>query len=108
MQVRQVLDYSAELTDATKLVAEYWADGPDSTFPPGHWFRIGAETAKAENLDEWETAKVLLLVGAALNDAGSACWETKRQYDSVRPLQMIQCGFAGERVEAWSGPYKVG
>ena len=29
----------------TKLIAEHWADGPDSTFPPGHWFRIGMEAA---------------------------------------------------------------
>ncbi|GMH35360.1 hypothetical protein BSKO_03228 [Bryopsis sp. KO-2023] len=105
-QAREVIEYSANLTDATKLVAEYWADGPDSTFPPGHWYRIAAESAKTQKLSVWETSKLLLLVGSALNDAGVTCWECKRQYDFVRPLQMIQCGFKGEEVEAWIGPYK--
>ena len=45
MQAQQVIEFSAALTDVTKLVAEHWADGPDSTFPPGHWFRIGMEAA---------------------------------------------------------------
>lgn len=104
-QAEEVLEYSAQLTDATKLVAEYWADGPDTTFPPGHWYRIAAEAAKTEDLDVFETSKVLLLVGSALNDAGSACWECKRKYDSIRPLQMIQCGLGDKEVEAWHAPY---
>jgi hypothetical protein len=33
----QVLALSAGLDDVNKTIAEVWADGPDSTFPPGHW-----------------------------------------------------------------------
>jgi hypothetical protein len=33
----QVLSLSATLDDVNKTIAEAWADGPDSTFPPGRW-----------------------------------------------------------------------
>ena len=36
-QARDLLDLSAHLTDEQKMIAEYWADGPRSELPPGHW-----------------------------------------------------------------------
>eukprot|EP00803_Ostreobium_quekettii_P003985 evm.model.scf_129.9 EVM.evm.TU.scf_129.9 scf_129:95247-100481(+) len=104
-QAREVIRYSAALNDVNKLKAEHWADGPDSTFPPGHWYRVAIEAAETQNLDIVETVKVLFLVGMALNDAGVGSWSAKVYYDSIRPLQMIQCGFAGKEVEAWTKPY---
>jgi hypothetical protein len=31
---------TSNLTDRQKVTAEYWADGPRSEFPPGHWALI--------------------------------------------------------------------
>ena len=31
--------------DYTRVLAEFWADGPDSETPPGHWFVIANEVA---------------------------------------------------------------
>ena len=36
-QVEQLLGVYANLTDTQKAIAEYWADGPGSVLPPGHW-----------------------------------------------------------------------
>ena len=36
-QAQALLDLSAGLTDEQKMIAEYWADGPRSELPPGHW-----------------------------------------------------------------------
>ena len=36
-QAQQILNYSANLTDPQKMIAEYLADGPSSELPPGHW-----------------------------------------------------------------------
>jgi len=83
---------SSELDDVEKVIAEYWADGPDSTMPPGHFWKIAAEAARSENLSPAETARLLMMVGNAVYDAGIASWRTKVSYDFVRPLQMIQCG----------------
>ena len=35
--IDELVRMSAELDDRTKVVAEYWADGPQSELPPGHW-----------------------------------------------------------------------
>ena len=37
LQAKQILQYAANLTDKQKVIAEYWADGPASELPPGHW-----------------------------------------------------------------------
>ncbi|CAD7701074.1 unnamed protein product [Ostreobium quekettii] len=104
-QAREVLEFSADLNDSNKVVAEHWADGPDTTLPPGHLFYIAVGAAEKQGLDVFASAQLLFLVGAALNDAGVAAWASKLRFDYTRPLQMIQCGFAGEAVEAWVGPY---
>src|SRR5205823_13616236 len=36
-QAGALLGLSAALTDEQKMIAEYWADGPHSELPPGHW-----------------------------------------------------------------------
>lgn len=105
-QWEEVLEYSATLDDAYKIIAEYWADGPDTTFPPGHAFKIAADAAISENLSVEETARLLYIVGNAVYDAGIASWSTKTTFDFIRPLQMIQCGARGQERIAWRGPYQ--
>src|SRR3989449_300832 len=41
VQAEQILHYSARLSDREKVIAEYWADGPNSELPPGHWMLFG-------------------------------------------------------------------
>ncbi len=36
-QALEILELSAHLTDKQKVISEYWADGPNSELPPGHW-----------------------------------------------------------------------
>src|SRR5947208_6509659 len=36
-QAQALVEISAGLTDKQKMIAEYWADGPHSELPPGHW-----------------------------------------------------------------------
>eukprot|EP00210_Caulerpa_lentillifera_P002673 g2553.t1 len=103
----EVLAISARLGDREKIIAEYWADGPSTTQPAGHLWQIAADAALYERLSPAETARLLFIVGNALNDAGIASWRTKVTYDFVRPLQMIQCGeYSGRFGRAWLGPYR--
>lgn len=89
------------------MIAEYWADGPDSTMPAGHLWRIAADAARGEGLSPADTARLLFIVGNAVYDAGIASWRTKTSFDYVRPLQMIQCGaYRGQLRRAWLGPYQ--
>jgi hypothetical protein len=68
-------------------IANYWADGPGSYTPPGHWHRYACEAGVEAKYSEVRMARMLAYVGTALMDAGVACWETKYFYYSPRPQQ---------------------
>ncbi len=88
--------------DFARVLAEYWADGPKSETPPGHWnaianqvadapgfqFRIGGTGADVDRL-EWDV-KLYFALNGAVHDAAIAAWGLKRWYDSPRPISMIR------------------
>ena len=88
--------------DYQRALAEYWADGPHSETPPGHWnvianavsdalgfeHRIGGEGDPVDRL-EWDT-KLYFVLNGALHDAAAAAWGLKGWYDSPRPISMIR------------------
>lgn len=88
--------------DFGRVLAEYWADGPKSETPPGHWnvlantvgdtlgedLRIGGEGPQVDRL-EWDV-KTYLALNGAVHDAAIAAWGLKGHYDSVRPISMIR------------------
>ncbi len=89
--------------DYTRVLAEFWADGPDSETPPGHWFTILNEAVsdhpsfikrfagKGPIMDdlEWEV-KTYLALGGAMHDCAIAAWGLKGYYDYVRPVSAIR------------------
>jgi hypothetical protein len=94
--------------DFARVLAEFWADGPNSETPPGHWNvlanavadntntvkRIGGVGPVVDDL-EWDV-KVYFPLNAAVHDAACAAWSLKRFYDGGRPIEyiryMAQCG----------------
>jgi len=105
-QVQEVLDYSAGLTNEQKVIAEYWADGPRTESPPGHWNQIAQDIALREGHGIDEDAKLFFAVNAAIFDAGIATWEAKYTYDYIRPQSAIRDLFFDETIDAWGGPNK--
>ena len=103
-QFTEVLHLSAGLTAEQKVIAEYWADGPRTESPPGHWNQIAQDIALREGHGIDEDAKMFFALNAALFDAGIATWEAKFHYDLVRPQTAIRYLFQGQEVEAWAGP----
>ena len=99
-----VIDRSATLTEFEKLNTEYWADGPGSVNPPGHWMVFADFVANRDNNTLDTDVKLFFLVANAVFDAGIACWDTKRAYDSIRPLTAIHQAFKGKTIRAWGGP----
>ena len=88
--------------DYTRVLAEFWADGPDSETPPGHWFAILNEVADHPMLDfrfegtgpeldslEWYV-KAYFALGGAMHDAAIASWGIKGWYDYLRPISAIR------------------
>jgi hypothetical protein len=98
--------------DFTRALTEFWADGPSSETPPGHWnsvvnhvsddmatlgtpFRIGGTGPVVDRL-EWEV-KFYFSMNTAVHDAACAAWSVKRQYNGWRPISAIRhCGGAGQ------------
>jgi hypothetical protein len=74
-------------TPAQETCARFWADGPDSFTPPGHWNAIATDCAGLARLSPAETAEMLHVLNAALLDAGISCWDTKFTHNEERPFQ---------------------
>lgn len=102
-QVQQLLFFSSHLTDRRKMIAEYWADGPNSEFPPGHWALFAQFVSHRDLYAIDQDAKLFFALANAELDAGIGCWETKRFYDSVRPITAIHFLYIGRKIRAWGG-----
>jgi hypothetical protein len=88
--------------DYSRILAEFWADGPDSETPPGHWFTImnyvtdhpmfekkwGGEGEVLSDLD-WDV-RLYFALGGAMHDAAVTCWSHKGWYDYARPITAIR------------------
>jgi hypothetical protein len=103
----QVLTNSSNLGDREKMIAEFWA--PDARIfgnPPNMFHMFTLNALVAEDYDLEGSIKALFLVSNAVFDAGISCWDTKRHYDSSRPITAIRCLRAGVPVTAWGGHYQ--
>lgn len=88
--------------DFYRAIAEFWADGPLSETPPGHWnvianavsdqlapnLRVGGTGPVVDRL-QWDT-KLYLALNGAVHDAAIAAWGLKGRYDGIRPISMIR------------------
>ncbi len=88
--------------DYARVLAEFWADGPESETPPGHWFKIfnyisdQPQLAKkfkgqGDTLSELEwSVKGYFALGGAMHDVAVSIWGIKGWYDSPRPISAIR------------------
>ena len=88
--------------DFTRVLAEFWADGPDSETPPGHWFTLLNYVNDQEalvrrwrgngeelSLLDWDVLGYFAM-GGAMHDAAISAWSNKGWYDYVRPVSAIR------------------
>ncbi|MBP6832170.1 MAG: vanadium-dependent haloperoxidase [Deltaproteobacteria bacterium] len=88
--------------DFGRVLAEFWADGPHSETPPGHWNVLANQVSDSPGfarrwhgggpaLDPlaWDVRAYLALNGAT-HDAAIAAWELKRRFISSRPISLIR------------------
>lgn len=88
--------------DYARVLAEFWADGPDSETPPGHWFTILNYVNDNPSLVkkfkgqgnvlndlEWDVKSYFCLSGA-LHDAAIVAWGSKGWYDYIRPISALR------------------
>lgn len=88
--------------DYARVLAEFWADGPASETPPGHWFTILNHINDSPLLTkkfkgegnrlsalEWDV-KSYFILGGAMHDAAISAWSIKGWYDYIRPISAIR------------------
>ena len=88
--------------DWTRCLSEFWADGPTSATPPGHWNeianavldhplferRIGGTGPVLGDLEY--DVKLYVTLNGAMHDAAVTAWGYKGHYDSSRPISAIR------------------
>ncbi len=88
--------------DYVRVLAEFWADGPKSETPPGHWVSIYNKVMDSPLFQrrlqgrgpilgalEWDVKTYLALCGG-LHDAAITAWSNKGWYDASRPITAIR------------------
>ncbi|MDQ3681234.1 MAG: vanadium-dependent haloperoxidase [Actinomycetota bacterium] len=105
-QAQRVVDMSANLTDREKAVAEYWADGPKSELPPGHWNLFAQFVSRRDGHSVDQAVKLFFALNNAGHDAAISAWDNKRHFDSVRPITAVRFLFKGQQIRAWAGPHQ--
>jgi hypothetical protein len=87
--------------DLGRVLAEFWADGPHSETPPGHWNTLANDAVGHPSFErllfgedsveplEWDV-KMYLALNGAVHDAAIAAWELKRASESARPVALIR------------------
>jgi hypothetical protein len=88
--------------DFARVMAEFWADGPKSETPPGHWNVIANMVSDTPGFEHrlfgigsvldplaWDV-HVYLALNGAVHDAAITAWDIKRRSASVRPISLIR------------------
>jgi len=88
--------------DFVRVLAEFWADGPKSETPPGHWNTLANSVVDAPLFErrlggtgpelpalEWDV-KMYLALNGAVHDAAITAWEIKRVFTCSRPITLVR------------------
>jgi hypothetical protein len=110
-QAADLVALSAGLADREKVITEYWADGPRSELPPGHWNLFAQFVARRDRHGAGEhgvdlDVKLFFALTNAVFDAGICAWDNKCAFASVRPITAIRYLFRGRMLSSWAGPYR--
>lgn len=90
-QAEEVYNTVRLLTPEQRMIALYWSDDAGRTVtPPGHVLSIATQVLQTERASLALAAETYAKVGMAVTDAFIGCWQTKYQYNRVRPISYIQ------------------
>jgi hypothetical protein len=100
----RAIAFSKNITKEQKAIVEYWADGPDTSLPPGHWGIYTSFVAMRDQMNIDDAIKLHFVASQATFDAGIVIWHLKRKFDYVRPITSVRYERFDESIIAWGGP----
>ena len=87
----EVYETTKSLTDEQRVVARFWSDDPMlSPTPPGHWIAIALHLIERDDVGFDRSAEILARLGVAIADAFIGCWQSKFEFDLLRPVTYIR------------------
>ena len=102
-EISTIVGYTANLTDAQKVNAEFWAGGPYTVSPPGMFVWMWKTLVAAQP----PTLEVLFFSGLDLAihlfETGRVIWGLKQAYMEARPIQEIRRLYYGQTLTGYDG-----
>ena len=89
-EMNEVYTVSHTLTDEQRRIADYWADGPGTVTPSGHWNHIALGLVEEADWSTLRSSRLFAVLNTAQADAFIACWDAKYAYWSLRPVTAIR------------------
>jgi hypothetical protein len=102
-EINDVIQKTADLNDATKIQAEFWAGGPYTVTPPGMFAWFWKEYVRTTHFN---TATVLfsgLELAIHLFEESRLVWRNKARKVQARPIQVIRILKHDVRIASWDG-----
>jgi hypothetical protein len=95
---------STARTPQQREIALFWADGPGTETPPGHWNKIAQQLARQKAYDLLDAARLFAALNTAMADAAIVCWHTKYTYNFWRPITAIRAGDLDDNPQTEADP----
>lgn len=107
-EILSLLAVTQTLTDEQKVIAEFWAGGPNTVAPPGIsiWFWKEYMLCQTVSLNTFFYSGLDLAIG--LFEAGRLCWTIKRNHMQARPIQEIRRTYPSSNITKYDGTTVLG
>jgi hypothetical protein len=107
-QTKKIIDANANLTDAQKMSAEFWAFGEGGEPPPAQWALLAQWVSRDRGYSLDDDVTLFFALSNGLFDTSIAVWDTKRAYDSIRPITAIRKLYQGQAIPTRNGGTVLG
>jgi hypothetical protein len=106
IEVKEVIELQANLTDYQKALVEFMRDGPQSVQQAGHWLKFAQDVSRRDNHTLDQDVKMYFYNQVVAMDAFIASWDSKMYYDSARPYALVHKYYEDQKIKAWGGEGK--
>ena len=106
LEVKEVIDVQASLTDEQRALVEFMRDGPRSVQQAGHWLIFAQQVSVRDQHTLDQDVKMYFLNQITAMDAFIASWDSKMFYDYARPYALVHDYYQDQVIKAWGGPEK--
>ena len=106
IEVKEVIDMQANLTDYQKALVEFMRDGPQSVQQAGHWLKFAQDVSRRDNHTLDQDVKMYFYNQVVAMDSFIASWDSKMFYDYARPYALVHEYYNNQKIIAWGGEGK--